>query len=39
MIGMIASKPIGTTRGKIKVNGPWKPKKKVLEICIYVAES
>ena len=29
MVGMIASGPIGTIRGKIKVNGPWKPKKRV----------
>ena len=27
MAGMIDSKPIGTTRGKIKVNGPQKPKE------------
>ena len=25
---MVASRPIGTTRGKGKVNEPWKPKKR-----------
>jgi len=28
MAGMTANRPIGTTRGKSKVNRPWKPKEK-----------
>ena len=28
MAEMIANKPIGTTRGKNKVNGLWKPKER-----------
>ena len=28
MTRIIASKPTSTTKGKSKVNGPWKPKKR-----------
>ena len=28
MIGMTASRPMGITIGKSKVNGPWKPKRR-----------
>ena len=28
MVGMIANRPIGTTRGKSKVNGLKKPKER-----------
>ena len=28
MAGMTTSRPMGTTRGKSKANGLWKPKKR-----------
>ena len=28
MVRITANRPMGTIRGKSKVNGPWKPKKR-----------